>query len=43
MGYFFLVRATAVISAVRGMDRITPMEPDTLLTTSVDSKAELIS
>ena len=33
----------AVMRAVRGMDKITPMEPDTLLTTSVDSSAELMS
>ena len=40
---FLPERAADVISAVRGMDRITPMELEMLLMISVERNAELIS
>lgn len=42
--YFFLPpKAQAVIIAVRGMDRMTPMLPATALMSSMEKKAELMS
>src|SRR5699024_5207034 len=42
--YLFLApKAQAVIIAVRGMDRMTPMLPATALMSSMEKKAELMS